>query len=793
MPSRGLQRCGLAVAALAVLVAAAVRCFGTDVRELAVSLQDDSFYYLLSAYRAWQHGGVLTFDGEHAMFGVQPAYAAWLALLAGPCPDRETFLRVALLSSYCLYVWTAFVLGRVARRLVADEVAGNLASIAWLANMPVLFGFTTLKENVLYALLLALAIDRAVATTPRVGRLGFLLGLGLATRLTPSSVLLAAVLAAVALRGRWRASGWLGLGGVLGLAPFVGYGLAIVGRALPTSGSVKTLALQQALADGSYWQDLPTYLAEVPGYLSACLRYSLGLPHGWFHVPQSPPPPHAIGYVLAALAGLGLLTFALPGPRRRYARLLALLFVADALGTAATNLLLRPFGQVGYFQWYVAATPVLVATVVGAGACGLRALRGPAVVALAAAAVAQAVVVVAARPPFRAEERSWTRQMLLTTARMNDLLPPGARVGSANAGGIGYFARADLAVVNLDGLANDDYYDAMRAGMSLREYLDSRRVDYVCDVLTAGGFGRHALADGEPLEVTPFRGPEYDGHFLLRRVDVPFPEAWPLDGGRGAADPGVVCVPWHEGDAITAAAGPSPLRTLASGRRGMWASWRFDRGTRGDGPVFLPGGTMARLQACVGGCDGTLVVLADGGERLRLPTTARRWSPLDLAVDDVARLDLDFEPASPAAGALWLAGLTWSPAGPPPANTTSGCFPFGHGCASGGQVPRLSGRLDTTGAALVVSGDARTAGMLVVSRAALPTRLSPRREREPCMSWLDGDQLVATLPFVTGDDGRVTVELPLAAGVGAPGRLFAQALLGQGQATRFSNGLRLQR
>lgn len=807
------------LATAAVVVTGTMRAIGSDARELAANLQDDSFYYLLPAYRAWSNGGVLSFDGEHPMFGVQPAFAAVLVALAGLCPNREAFLRAAIVLAYALYAATAWLLGAFVRERLAAatspvraRLAGDLARIVWCLDVPVLFGFTTLKENVLYAPLLLLAWrsasrignDAAAGAALRTRRsiaLGALLGLGLATRLTPGSLLLAAAVAWLgapsAPRGaRARALFGTGCGAALAALPFACYGLAIVGHALPTSGAVKTDALRAALADGSYWTKLPDYLAEVPRYLVATLRYATGLPHDYFSIPQTPPPPHHAGPVIATLAALGLVGYlrsrVAPAPWRA----LLFLFLAACCGNALTPLLLGPRGEVGYYQWYVAGLPALVAVACG-GVALLVATRVAAFVALALAIAAAAQLAACVRPAaFRADAQRWVRQMIATGERMNALLPPDGRVAAANAGALGFFARPDLVVVNVDGLANDDWLDAQRAGSTLSAYLDRERIEFLCDVPTWGGFEGRLLDRMTLLAVEPFRGPHYDGYFLVRRDGAPFPDFWPRRGPHDRPRGAATCVPWLPREDLPGLGGDAPWGALASGQFGAFGALAIDMHAAGEArPVFYPGGAFDRLGAAVGGADGRLVLRAEGEQLAEVRTAADTWTTLDVDVHDVARAELEFTPAGDETRPLWIAGIRWTPtaaAPEPPERAAS--HPFGHGCASAGlPTPRLTAESPPIAGAtlrLAVRDCAAKTGMLGIASQPDARRLGEIDARDPCFTWTSPAALVVMQPFQT-QDGAAVVEVALPTDL-PRGRYVAQAVAGLDRdVLLLSNGLLL--
>ena len=50
------------------------RVYRSDIDSLAISIQDDSYYYLLPAFNLKTYG-FFTFDGEHETYGFQPLYA----------------------------------------------------------------------------------------------------------------------------------------------------------------------------------------------------------------------------------------------------------------------------------------------------------------------------------------------------------------------------------------------------------------------------------------------------------------------------------------------------------------------------------------------------------------------------------------------------------------------------------------------------------------------------------------------------------------------------------------------
>src|SRR5206468_4780640 len=101
----------------------------------------------------------------------------------------------------------------------------------------------------------------------------------------------------------------------------------------------------------------------------------------------------------------------------------------------------------------------------------------PLALLLAAAVCARAVRIGFSRTasedsygPYRVQAALWLR----------DNVPPEARIGSWNAGMIGYFSHRK--VVCLDGLVNDVVYlDRVTRGRDLPGYLDDERIEWIAD------------------------------------------------------------------------------------------------------------------------------------------------------------------------------------------------------------------------------------------------------------------------------------------------------------------------
>jgi len=105
--------CALAVSVTLVVIGVSLntgwtRAFHSQIHALAETIADDSFYYLLPAWR-FKTTHFFTFDGLHQTYGFQPLWELVLVLAAYATPDKETFLRVALFLPHVLRAGTAAV------------------------------------------------------------------------------------------------------------------------------------------------------------------------------------------------------------------------------------------------------------------------------------------------------------------------------------------------------------------------------------------------------------------------------------------------------------------------------------------------------------------------------------------------------------------------------------------------------------------------------------------------------------------------------------------------------------
>ena len=732
---RGWWFVALTVNVALLLGCSAVRCFASDATALATTIHDDSFYYLMPAFRFAEHG-VWTFDGEHPTFGVQPLFAWFLTGLAAFFDDRVSFFRAALWADYALFAATAVAIALLLRRWLQPlgEFRANLAALigshALLLDARLVHGYTTLKENALYSLLLVLSLIAAQRARERRSYqtllvAGLALGLAVSCRITPSTLLIAIATLLFTLHG-WSKERLLALatGVAAAIAPWALHAWFVHGRLLPTSGAVKMHEFRAAWRHGVLAERLTPLLSEVGPYLRDAFAYSLGLPSS-FTLPQGGTTTSFISLAVPFLF-LGLL-FAW---HRRHVlravpatRLVPLLLLAATVGTAWNPIVLwieRLVEVRYYYTWYL---PVLLA-LLAALAVTVRAepewtVRTQSLLC-AGLACAFVILGVLTFPPLSridpldARSPGWSKSAAEIALRANEQLAPEARIGSYNAGLVGFLSHST--VINFDGLANDDIVAARGRGRTLLEYAQENEIEFLIDPLRPTGwfgnpFDRVALVDAVPFHFDALAGQAgyYDGYFLLRLVDERFPDFEPTLRASG-----VEVVPWLDSD---------PL--------GRGPAWRCFRLTPSEGVapllVFRTLRSFERMEFFAGipgvvANGGELVVRDEVGRELHrsTPHAPQHWT-IDCAGADLLRVTLEPGRELPAPS-LWLTNVAfgWASASQ---EGFSGFVPYGEGCTivSGNSPPHLMVESqDDSGVRYVVTnGPPSSAGTLAIGSAPL--------------------------------------------------------------------------
>ncbi|GEN06511.1 hypothetical protein MFU01_15480 [Myxococcus fulvus] len=547
----------------------------SDFLELAASIQDDSFYYLLPAYH-FKTKLFFTFDGLTPSYGFQPMYELLLAGLAVFHDDFESFFRGAMAMGVWLHVLTSVL-------LVLLVMRGADAKAPWLRNLQLvlagvagLFYFTrgtvllsamTCKENALTALVFVglLLVATADARTPAERRrLSLVVGLGLSAlllcRMLPTSLVIAGLVGLGALL-RWRRP-WELLGAfTVPLVLWFGYATLAFGHPLPTSARVK------ALASSSLPITWEVVSRDGWDYLKSALDFSMGMP-GRLYLPQQDAARmvfdssrSSLWMALAVSTLVALVVAGLWRSRREQrdlqvssgvlglvaALLVGLLFAYVAQGSLIAT---RRPGELTYYIWYVFDAPVLFAV-----ALGIACVRGLSMLeaareswrekslpmrpvartfALGVVMVAGALAVFIARVPreygklsrlqpftsFDPVSQSWPHTMIRAGLwlKQNVPLQPGERVACYSCGSLGMLLPGH--VMNLDGLANDDSARYLLGGSTTTPYVTKMRPRFYIDVHPVD-FDEAGI-QVKPLHILPFGFKRKPG-YLIAELSYPTP------------------------------------------------------------------------------------------------------------------------------------------------------------------------------------------------------------------------------------------------------------------------------
>jgi len=116
------------------------RILESDYHALAVLTPDDSFYYLVPAWR-FKTAGFFTFDGVHPTYGFQPLFMVLLTGLSAILGSVEDVFRAGLAVNATLHVATGVLVGLIVNtllsecsamvRFIASLVAGAVYFLGW--------------------------------------------------------------------------------------------------------------------------------------------------------------------------------------------------------------------------------------------------------------------------------------------------------------------------------------------------------------------------------------------------------------------------------------------------------------------------------------------------------------------------------------------------------------------------------------------------------------------------------------------------------------------------------------
>jgi hypothetical protein len=480
--------------ALAVLLtgALALRLWTalSDLDNLLLHATSDDAYYYFQIARNLATGHGASFDAETLTNGFHPL---WLLIASGVqalVRDPLQALHATLVLGACLGTATVGLVYAIIRRLSGREGPALAAAAFYGLHPYVAVESVNGLETALAVFGVALTswVFLGIATKQGPARLADGLRLGLAAGLmmlarSDSVFVWVPILLYLAARAR-DARGLLvplaaGAVSAAVVAPWLVWSLVRFGTVL----QISALAIPEPLRQHYLVQHGDSLLAVLQRSSDVTRQAFLHrLVHAYF-VPLRLP---AWPVWLAVTGALAAMLLAPPQPERRNARRrLALLFVPGA-GILLT-LLYHSAVRWWLREWYFAPAGWLAALLLGLAVAHARELldRVPAArrgAAVAALYTAVALSLAALLGPH--QQASWRapsphRVQQLEAARwLEQHTAPEARVGSFNAGILGYFS--GRRVVNLDGAVNADAYHARRRGR-LMDYVLAKQLEYLVD------------------------------------------------------------------------------------------------------------------------------------------------------------------------------------------------------------------------------------------------------------------------------------------------------------------------
>jgi hypothetical protein len=530
--------------------------------ERLVHRHDDAYYYFKVA-ATYPALGFWSFDGLQPTNGVQPLWAillTGLAQVAAWFGVTDPHVLDRLFVAFAAVV--QFAAGATLLHLVARQVSigtGVAAAGAFFLPASLVWGRVSGVESPLLALMLVSTVAyyhlgfRTAPTAGRAAALGLLLGLTTLSRLN-AGLLIPCLLGFHLLRpsaghltARFRHVLAAGATATAVVAPYLIWNLVQTGHLLPVSGVAKSLQVESALSEWaaqsqSSWKFLSfvywTWIERVQWFIGSRLADGMWLTGVRLVEDEALP-----GRWLLGVTGALLLAPLLVGRprewfgflRERVRRLSPFAyFLAFALLDAVASVSLYPTQTYSIPAWWLVSDEILLivlgATLTAASlqfiGAALLAPRRRLVVASAGLALLVAghawqSVALFWRGPLEPRDwhLSWNDESYRATEWINANVQPGARVGSWNAGVLGYYARRP--VVNLDGLMNTfELLPYVREGR-VHEYVLRHDIRYLVDMesIVQGRMrGRLALT-----EVHAHYSPVFNQSYRIYRVDGPAP------------------------------------------------------------------------------------------------------------------------------------------------------------------------------------------------------------------------------------------------------------------------------
>lgn len=506
----------LVVVVASVGVARLALAAGADLEPVAQIFAgpDDAFYYFQIAWNL-SRGLGSTFDGIHPTSGYQPLWCALLTVLAWLSPSREALVHVAAWAAAALHVGAGLVLAHASRRVLARPLPALLL-ILWLWH-PGIQHFVVL-EAPLNTFLLACFVASTHGSLVRAAggasgawwRPGLVLAALAMARLDNVALAPAfGLLPLIASRKRFgeRVGDALALAApvLITLAVYAALNQHFIGAPLPVSGTIKARWQANAfrLAAQEMWEGslvhMPLNAKTVGGVAKlfvdmtklSFVRGVAVLGGSW--LPKASEPAGAAAMAFTAIwigwAALVALRPRLVAADPDGGRVLRAWIAGTALHFAGMVYMVGTFPRT--WHWVVEGVLLLflVPTAVAALGAALGSLvAGPVAARIGVAAagwVAALLFGIAAAPELRATQARFVhghdvRHPELDAARWwRGVLPAGTRIGSWNAGHLGYFT--DYQIVNLDGLVNTPDYQPRIDRDGYLAYFDAEGIRYLLE------------------------------------------------------------------------------------------------------------------------------------------------------------------------------------------------------------------------------------------------------------------------------------------------------------------------
>jgi len=463
---------------------------------------DDAFYYLQIA-RHLAMNGHSTFDGNNPTNGYHPGWMLLMTICAWFVPDRVALFKTSLAVEFGFQLATALLLIPVMCRF-AGSLWGWLAGALWLLNpLPftlALFGveapfaqFTVVLAVWVYVVRLSPCLRLGVDFYPsRSNLVLFGLSLALAFYGRTDQILLAATGLALLLGliWKWTSAGrrlrtaargmvWAGGAFTVGVLPWYLFSYISCGTLTQDSGAMKML-----------W-----HVRTIPGWnihtLAIVPIKFLGL--AWLATPFSGLLtgvfPDTIVPTVIFLLLLGLAIGALWAFSRRSSADVELL-PEERYGLGQVTMWLGATGILSGLTyglliddlqyWHLSIPGITLFLLIGAWGARLARMRWTPKLQqqLGAGLCAVALFVCLwhrdhMRPPY-----PWQRDVYLSEARFEALIPHVARIGSFDAGIPAYFS--SRTVINLDGLVNHTAVRYWKTG-TLDSFVSDQNIDYIAN------------------------------------------------------------------------------------------------------------------------------------------------------------------------------------------------------------------------------------------------------------------------------------------------------------------------